>query len=87
MPATVHTTAADGAVLIDATASDDDLALVIKAKLEAVAAGITSFEDEFLAHIMLPSGGTVGEWARPQLEVAYSTGAMPALLPGGRSDA
>lgn len=62
------------------------LALVIKAKLEAVAAGITSFEDEFLAHIMLPSGGTVGEWARPQLEVAYSTGTMPALLPGGRTD-
>ena len=59
------------------------LALVIKAKLEAVEAGITTFEDEFLAHIMLPNGGTVGDWARPQLAIAYESGKMPALLPGG----
>lgn len=60
------------------------LALVIKAKLEAVEAGITVFEDEFLAHIMLPDGSTVGQWARPQLEIAYSKGSMPALMPGGK---
>lgn len=59
------------------------LALVIKAKLEAVAAGITSIEDEFLSHVMLPNGSTVGEWATPQLELAYGRGEMPALLPGG----
>lgn len=35
------------------------LALVIKAKLEAVASGITEFEQEFLAHIVLPDGRTV----------------------------
>lgn len=58
------------------------LALVIKAKLEAVAAGITEFEDEFLAHMLLPSGETVGQWARPQLAIAYESGTMPALLPG-----
>jgi hypothetical protein len=58
------------------------LALVIKAKLEAVEAGITMFEDEFLAHIMLADGTTVGQWARPQLERVYSSGEMPALLPG-----
>jgi hypothetical protein len=58
------------------------LALVIKAKLEAVEAGITTVEDEFLAHIVLPSGGTVGEWARPQLKEVYASGQMPALLPG-----
>lgn len=58
------------------------LALVIKAKLEAVEAGITVFEDEFLAHIMLADGTTVGQWARPQLERVYSSGEMPALLPG-----
>jgi len=65
------------------------LALVIKAKLEAVAAGITTVEDEFLAHIALPNGSTVGEWVGPQLEMAYSAGQMPALLPGpsnGRAD-
>ena len=54
------------------------LALVIKAKLEAVEAGITEFEEEFLAHIVLPNGRTVGQFMLPQ---AYETGEMPALLP------
>jgi len=58
------------------------LALVIKAKLEAVDAGITTVEDEFLAHIVLPDGRTVGEWTRPQLHEVYASGTMPALLPG-----
>lgn len=61
------------------------LALVIKAKLEAVDAGITVFEDEFLAHIMLPDGSTVGQWARPQIEIAYANGKMPELMPGVKS--
>ncbi|NJL72107.1 MAG: hypothetical protein HC888_11255 [Candidatus Competibacteraceae bacterium] len=60
------------------------LALVIKAKLEAVEAGITVFEDEFLAHIQLPNGTSVGDWMRPQLEGAYASGNMPPLLPGPR---
>lgn len=53
-------------------------------KLEAVAAGITTFEDEFLAHTLLPNGATVGEWAAPQIEAVYADGGrhMPALLPG-----
>ncbi len=57
------------------------LALVIKAKLEAVESGIATFEEEFLAHITLPSGQTVGQWMIPQVEQAYLTGQMPALLP------
>jgi hypothetical protein len=57
------------------------LALVIKAKLEAVESGITTFEDEFLAHILLPNGGTVGDWMKPQIEQVYLTGTMPPLLP------
>jgi len=61
------------------------LALVIKAKLEAVAAGITSIEDEFLSHIMLPDGSTVGEWAQPQLALAYERGEMPPMLAAGPS--
>ena len=56
------------------------LALVIKAKLEAVAAGITTVEDEFLAHTVLPDGSTVGEWAKPQLAEVYRIGAMPTSL-------
>jgi len=57
------------------------LALVIKAKLEAVESGITLFEEEFLAHIVLPNGQTVGHWMLPQVEQAYSRGTMPPLLP------
>jgi hypothetical protein len=56
------------------------LALVIKAKLEAVSAGITTIEDEFLAHTLLPDGSTMGQWAKPQIEEAYRIGAMPEHL-------
>ena len=57
-------------------------ALAIKAKLEAVEAGISSFEEEFLAHVVLPDGSTFGAWAKPQLAAVYAGGSMPALLPG-----
>ena len=57
------------------------LALAIKAKLEMVESGITTLEQEFLAHIVLPSGQSVGEWLVPQVEQAYISGRMPALLP------
>lgn len=57
------------------------LALIIKAKLEAVESGISEFDDEFLANIMLPDGATVGEWFRPQLAEAYRIGSMPTGLP------
>lgn len=57
------------------------LALVIKAKLEAVESGITLFEDEFLANIVLPDGQTAGDFMRPQVVEAYRIGSMPALLP------
>lgn len=56
------------------------MALVVKAKLEAVETGITTFEDEFLAHIVLPNGTTVGQWMGPQVEKAYLDGKMPPLL-------
>ena len=57
------------------------LSLVIKAKLEAVESGITEFDDEFLAHIVLPDGQTAGEFLKPQIEQAYLKGKMPKLLP------
>jgi hypothetical protein len=56
------------------------LLLVIKAKLEAIEAGIATFEDEFLAYTMLPSGETVGEWMQPQLDEVYREGVMPGTL-------
>lgn len=57
------------------------LLLVIKAKLEAVDAGISEFEEEFLAHVVLPDGSTVGQFIRPQIERAYTAGVMPGALP------
>lgn len=58
------------------------LLLVIKAKLEAVASGITSVEDEFMADIVLPEGQTVKQWLKPQIALAYEKGGMPKTLPG-----
>lgn len=61
------------------------LALMVKSKLEAVESGIVSFEEEFLAHIVVPGRGeTFGQWVRPQLAEAYAGGkAMPPLLGAG----
>lgn len=48
------------------------LSLAVKAKLECVTSGISTFEDEFLAHTVDPvSGKTVGEIMRPQLIARY----------------
>lgn len=57
------------------------LALVIKAKLEAVESGIVTFDEEFLAQIVLPDDSTVGAWAIPQVAEAYQRGIMPPALP------
>ncbi len=56
------------------------LALAIKAKLECVAAGIATFEEEFLAHIVLPNGQTVGGYILPGVREAYESKRMPPLL-------
>ena len=58
------------------------LAMIIKAKLEAVASGVSIFDDEFMPYIVLPNGETVGQFMRPQIDVAYQNGSMPKLLPG-----
>lgn len=57
------------------------LALAIKAKLEVVESEIATFEEEFLAHILLPDGSTVGSQVLPAVERAYADEAMPKLLP------
>ena len=56
------------------------LALAVKAKLEVVASGISTFETEFLGNIVLPDGGTVIEWLSPQIEEAYKSGLMPERM-------
>ena len=57
------------------------LNLVIKAKLEAVECGISVFEDEFMANIVLPGGQTVSDFMKPQIKEAYLSGAVPKMLP------
>ena len=58
--------------------------LMVKAKLEAVAQGATTFEREFLADMLMPDGRTVYETTREPLRLAYESGKMPTslLLPG-----
>ena len=46
-----------------------------------VASGITTLEEEFLAHMVLPDGQTVGQWLLPQVAEAYDTRQMPPMLP------
>lgn len=57
------------------------LDLVIKAKLEAVESEIVTFEQEFLAHLVLPDGATVGDRVLPELENTLNGAEMPKLLP------
>jgi hypothetical protein len=62
------------------------LVLAIKAKLEAVEAGISNFENEFLAWTVLPGGATVADHVQPAIAEAYETGTVAPLLalgPGG----
>ncbi len=56
------------------------LALVLKAKLEAVESGITTVEEEFYAHVLLPNGKTVYEETRKKVAHAYATGDVPMAL-------
>jgi hypothetical protein len=51
------------------------LALCIKAKLEAVASGISHFEEEFMAQIVDPvTNRTIGQLFLPQLDKRYLEG-------------
>lgn len=54
--------------------------LVVKAKLELVAMGVSSIEREFFADLLLPDGRTMHRALAEQIEASYKTGAMPPLL-------
>jgi hypothetical protein len=56
------------------------LLLMTKAKLEAIEQGITSFEAEFMASLLLPDGSTVGEDVLPKVAHAYASADMPRLI-------
>lgn len=62
------------------------LVLVVKAKLEAVESGISTFEEEFMAHIVTATGQTIGELVLPKLDKVASSGRLPPLLPGHTSE-
>ncbi len=53
------------------------LALAIDAKLAAVAAGISTLESEFLAHVVLPGNRTVLDELEPVIDSAYRSGRRP----------
>ncbi len=59
------------------------LLLTIKAKLVSIENGVETFEEAFLAHIVLPTGGTVGQHALPAVKAAYEGRPMPPLLGSG----
>lgn len=61
------------------------LLLVIKAKLESVDCGLTTFEQEFLANVVLPDGTTVYENVAPKIKQAYLEGRVRPLLELERS--
>lgn len=56
------------------------LVLAIKAKLECAAIGLTTFEQEFMAHIVMPNGRTVSEEISPMIENSYKNNKMFPLL-------
>ena len=58
------------------------LLLCIKSKLESVASRIESFDEAFMAHVVMPDGKTVGEHALPMIARSYESQKMVPLLPG-----
>jgi hypothetical protein len=55
------------------------LLLLVKAQLEAIENGIAPPEKILMPWLVLPGGGTVGEWVLPQLEAAARAGQLKAL--------
>jgi hypothetical protein len=61
------------------------LLLVIKAKLESVESEVETFEEAFLANVVLANGETVMDRVREPIALEYKTGAVgPLLLEGPR---
>lgn len=58
------------------------LVLLVKAKLEAIAIGISTVEREFLADLYLADGRTVHQAIAADIEQMFVDGKMPKLLLG-----
>lgn len=59
------------------------LSLWIKAQCEAIDSEVVTAEQAFLGWLVLPDNRTLAEKIAPQIEAAYSSGQMPALMAGG----
>jgi hypothetical protein len=59
------------------------LLLAVKAKLVSVQEGVETFEDAFMAHVVMPDGQTVADLVRPRIASAYAENKMVPLLPYG----
>lgn len=57
------------------------MVLTLKAMLEAVQSEITTFDEVFLAHVVIPgTGKTIGESLVPKLPALYEGSSLRALL-------
>lgn len=56
------------------------LLLVIKSKLESIESGIETFDQAFMAQMLMPGNQTVSDWLVPRLSEIYETGQLPPLL-------
>jgi hypothetical protein len=61
------------------------LLLCVKAKLESVASHIETFEEAFLAHVVMPDGRTVYEHTAPRIEQIAKGGELQPLLPAPKA--
>lgn len=58
------------------------LALVVKAKLEAVESKISTLEQEFLSFIVMPNNQSIGEWLADNAMRQIRAGQMPLAIAG-----
>jgi hypothetical protein len=58
------------------------LGLWIKAQCEAIDSEVVTAEQAFLGWLVMPDGLTLAEKIAPQIEAAYASGQMPALMAG-----
>jgi hypothetical protein len=63
------------------------LTLVVKAKLESVESKVETFDQAFLAHIVMPDGRTIAEHLAPEIANILAGGRTgPLLLMAGNPD-
>lgn len=58
------------------------LLMSVKAKIVSVADEVETFEQAFMAHVVMPDGLTVGQHLVPRIADAYASGKTPPLLGG-----